>query len=561
VNEHQNHHERYHLLLMILTGIVTFLIGVELLGSWSQPKAQSQLNLYQSDLLLQASEWQSISTAENPSKPLPNPLLEANPIPTALKNYQQVRTSVQTDLDRLEQAESATVSADTPTAAQSSQKQDRSQFRDELDLLIGLLLAQSNQTEAAIATWTALTSKGANNVQTETAQVLKGLWSDPPQLLPKSQQQLQTHLKGWFQDQALERLYTLAQRQEDLTQLKVNQQVSASHALVRVTTINGLTLVGNGLGLMILLVWLIRAGLRWYQGNFVNPSLQRVTPQPLPELQALADVNSHNPTVTPAKDPGSSPTQTVAEADVYLFQTGLAKSVLWPVETIWQVMVFWFLAFFAISLTIPLLLYALRVQPTVLGARAQAYFAFLNYATLVVVGISIVICSLKGFLSTPWRWFRIRWQGRWVLWGMGGYFVALPLVILIALLNQKLLGDQGGGNPLLELIIQSHDPVTAGLLFVMVAGLAPFFEEILFRGFFLTSLTRYLPLWGAIGVSGLVFAVAHLNLADILPLTVLGFVLGFVYTRSRNLLSSMLLHSLWNSGSFLSLLILGSSTR
>lgn len=134
-------------------------------------------------------------------------------------------------------------------------------------------------------------------------------------------------------------------------------------------------------------------------------------------------------------------------------------------------------------------------------------------------------------------------------------------MILIALLNQKLLGDQGGGNPLLELIIQSHDPVTAGLLFVMVAGLAPFFEEILFRGFFLTSLARYLPLWGAIGLSGLVFAVAHLNLADILPLTVLGFVLGFVYTRSRNLLSSMLLHSLWNSGSFLSLLMLGNSAR
>jgi uncharacterized protein len=546
---------------MILTGIVTFLIGVELLSSWSQPKAQSQLNLYQSDLLLQASEWQSTPTADNSSKPLPNPLLEADPIVAALKNYQQVRTSVQADLDRLEQAASTTASGNTPTADQSSQKQDRRQFRDDLDLRIGLLLAQSNQTDAAIATWTSLTSKAANNAQNETAQVLKGLWSDPPQLLPKGQQQLQTHLKGWFKDQALERLYTLAQRQDDLTQLQVDQQVSASHALVRVATINGLTLVGNGLGLIILLVWLIRAGLRWYQGDFVNPLPQGVTPKPLPEFQALTDVNGQDPTFALTNDPDSSVARTVEEADVYLSQTGLAKSVLWPVETIWQVMVFWFLAFFAISLTIPLLLYMLRMQPTALGARAQAYFAFLNYATLVVVGISIVICSLKEFLSTPWRWFRIRWRGRWALWGMGGYFVALPLVILIALLNQKLLGDQGGGNPLLELIIQSHDPVTAGLLFVMVAGLAPFFEEILFRGFFLTSLTRYLPLWGAIGLSGLVFAVAHLNLADILPLTVLGFVLGFVYTRSRNLLSSMLLHSLWNSGSFLSLLMLGSSTR
>lgn len=376
MNEHQNHRDRYRLLLMILTGIVTFLIGVELLSSWSQPKAQSQLNLYQSDLLLQASEWQSTPTADNSSKPLPNPLLEADPIAEALKNYQQVRTSVQADLDRLEQAASTTASGDTPTADQSSQKQNRRQFRDDLDLRIGLLLAQSNQTEAAIATWTSLTSKAANNAQTETAQVLKGLWSDPPQLLPKGQQPLQTHLKGWFKDQALERLYTLAQRQDDLTQLQVDQQVRASHALVRVATINGLTLVGNGLGLIILLVWLIRSGLRWYQRDFVNPSPQGVTPKPLPEFQASTDVNGQDPTVALIKDSGSSAARTLEEADAYLFQTGLAKSVLWPVETIWQVMVFWFLAFFAISLTIPLLLYVLRVQPTALGARAQAYFAF-----------------------------------------------------------------------------------------------------------------------------------------------------------------------------------------
>ena len=87
---------------------------------------------------------------------------------------------------------------------------------------------------------------------------------------------------------------------------------------------------------------------------------------------------------------------------------------------------------------------------------------------------------------------------------------------------------------------------------------APFYEEIMFRGFLLPSLTRYFPLWGAIAISSLIFAVAHLNLSEVLPLTVLGMVLGIVYTRSRNLLSSMLLHSLWNSGTLISLFLLGS---
>ncbi len=544
-NEQKHHSERYRLLLMILTVIVTFLVGVELIGSWNQPKAQSQLNLYQSDLLLQASEWQPVLEENGQDKIVPNPLLESDPVAAALKTYRQVRTSVQVDLDRLEKAEAETSGSDSQ--APTAQKQSRSRFRDELDLRIGLLLVEAEQTEDAIATWSPLTTdtQTSDNAASATAPVLMGLWSDPPQLLPNAQQVLQSQLKGWFRDTALERLYTLAQRQDDLTTLQIDRQAVASNALVRVVAINGLTLVGNAAGIIILLVWLVRTWLRRRQFQ-LSPS---GSPQPQP------GVGEEQEGVMTAES------TTVDEADVYLAQTGLAKSVLWPVETIWQVMVLWFIAFFGVSLSIPVLIYVLGIQPTSLGARPQAYFAFINYAVLVVVGLSILIWSLKPFLSTPFKWLRIRWRGNWLLWGLSGYFVALPLVILIALLNQKILGDQGGGNPLLELIIQSHDPVTASLLFVMVAGLAPFFEEILFRGFFLTSLTRYLPMWGAIGVSGIVFAIAHLNLADILPLTVLGCVLGFVYSRSRNLLSSMLLHSLWNSGSFLSLLILGSSSR
>ncbi|HAC66329.1 MAG TPA: CPBP family intramembrane metalloprotease domain-containing protein, partial [Cyanothece sp. UBA12306] len=77
-------------------------------------------------------------------------------------------------------------------------------------------------------------------------------------------------------------------------------------------------------------------------------------------------------------------------------------------------------------------------------------------------------------------------------------------------------------------------------------------------GFLLPSLTRYIPVWGAIGLSSLIFALVHLNLSEVLPLAILGIVLGVVYTRSRNLLASMLVHSLWNSGTLFSLFVLGS---
>ncbi|WP_439566586.1 lysostaphin resistance A-like protein, partial [Gloeocapsopsis crepidinum] len=133
-------------------------------------------------------------------------------------------------------------------------------------------------------------------------------------------------------------------------------------------------------------------------------------------------------------------------------------------------------------------------------------------------------------------------------------------VVIVSLINQQIWQGQGGSNPLLSLALQAQDQVALAIFFFTAAIAAPIFEELLFRGFLLPSLTRYVSVWGAIVLSSLLFAVAHLSVAEILPLTVLGMVLGVVYTRSRNLLAPMLLHSLWNSGTLLSLFILGSSS-
>ena len=130
-----------------------------------------------------------------------------------------------------------------------------------------------------------------------------------------------------------------------------------------------------------------------------------------------------------------------------------------------------------------------------------------------------------------------------------------------SLINQQLWQGQGGSNPLLQIVLESQDNLALLIFFSTAAVAAPLFEEFLFRGFLLPSLTRYLPLWGSILFSSFLFAAAHLSLSEILPLTALGIVLGVVYSRSRNLLAPMLLHSLWNSGTLMSLFILGSSTN
>ena len=133
-------------------------------------------------------------------------------------------------------------------------------------------------------------------------------------------------------------------------------------------------------------------------------------------------------------------------------------------------------------------------------------------------------------------------------------------MIVVSLINDKIWQGQGGSNPLLQIVLEGKDSIALLLFFVTAAIAAPLFEEFLFRGFLLPSLTRYVPTWGAIGISGLLFGVAHLSLSEILPLTTLGIILGIVYVRTRNLLAPMLLHSLWNSSTLVSLFILGSGS-
>ncbi len=68
----------------------------------------------------------------------------------------------------------------------------------------------------------------------------------------------------------------------------------------------------------------------------------------------------------------------------------------------------------------------------------------------------------------------------------------------------------------------------------------------MFRGFFLPSLTKYVPMNVALLLTSTVFAMAHFSLQRLIPLILLGLVLGVVYIRTRNLMAPIALHSLWN---------------
>lgn len=80
------------------------------------------------------------------------------------------------------------------------------------------------------------------------------------------------------------------------------------------------------------------------------------------------------------------------------------------------------------------------------------------------------------------------------------------------------------------------------LLFAVSPGLC---EEMFFRGLVLSGLRRW-GVWKAIGVSALLFGVAHASLYRLLPTLFLGALFGYLVWRSGSIVCSMIAHALNN---------------
>ncbi|MDY7002767.1 MAG: CPBP family glutamic-type intramembrane protease [Cyanobacteriota bacterium] len=496
------------LILSILTIVAISFIGFSLFSSVNQPQIQSRLELYQTNLLLHAAEWQP-EDLDNKNFALASEALIGNDSYEAgLIQYKNARLSAQ------QQLEKQTLEVENLGEVQQLDRNinQLKSLINEFDINIGILQAQKNQIDEARQSWGNLTESEIENLSLgETAKVLSEIWNNPAKILPDAEALIQKNLDGWFRYRALKQLYQLQERQEVLAQLETQEQEIAKQAVLKLAIVAGLP----GMGLIFGIGLLIFLGVQWLISG---------------------------------------------KESLLLKNANLPWKVTWDGETILQVFVVGF--FLVGQVLIPLGLEIFKGftnwQPAMMGVRVQAGYILGSYILFSVGGLLVLYFSLKSFFPLPEGWFKFDLRGGWFLWGLGGYFVALPMVILISLINQQLWQGQGGSNPILPIALKGQDGLALALFYVTASIAAPVFEEIMFRGFLLPSLTKYMPVWGAIVASGFLFAIAHLNISEVLPLAVLGMILGVVYTRSRNLLSSMLLHSLWNSGTLLSLYILGS---
>ncbi len=543
------------LILTLLTVLAIARVLFSLSESLTQPQIQNRLELYQTNLVLHVAEFQPERLDNSADKNADltaaiQSLIGKDPYSNAEKQYQKIlkeaqisRSNFQNQLkqktalgapalpvlphrdgkERTSRSDLKIIpdarATDTDTNAIPVRQQQLQQeiqaindFINEIDLKLGILIASQGKTEQALSIWNQLINRleDPENKYTQTAIVLSNLWQKYPRILPNAESILKKNLNSWFSYRALQRLYRIQADRVALSSLETRQQERAIQAFFKLALIGGIPILGGILG-GVLLIFLI-----------VQLLLKKET--------SILAINSKLTWETP-----------------------------WNWEIVWQVLIVGF--FFISQFVVPIILGASGLSIANTSVIFKAVYVLVTYILMALGGILVLYFSLKAFFPLPPGWFDFKLISNWFVWGFGGYLIAIPLVLLVSLINQQIWHGQGGSNPILFLALQAQDWVALAIFFITASLAAPIFEEIMFRGFLLPSLTRYMSVSTAIILSAFIFAIAHLSLSEVLPLATLGIILGIIYTRSRNLLAPMLLHSLWNSGTLISLFVLGSGVN
>jgi membrane protease YdiL (CAAX protease family) len=182
-------------------------------------------------------------------------------------------------------------------------------------------------------------------------------------------------------------------------------------------------------------------------------------------------------------------------------------------------------------------------DPVVLTAGLVATLLFDG----ALFGAAAVFSVVRYHCS--WGALGLRLPGRKEFWQGLGIAVTAQVTVAVYASLVQLLGLDAllpGTNVPEKLFEERLVLPLVGVATVLVAPLA---EETFFRGFVFGGLRRYGFFWAALA-SGLLFSAAHVSLGGLIPLTLVGMLFAWSYSRTGSLWTSIYAHLIFNLVSF-----------
>ncbi|WP_159230858.1 CPBP family intramembrane glutamic endopeptidase [Mycolicibacterium vanbaalenii] len=164
--------------------------------------------------------------------------------------------------------------------------------------------------------------------------------------------------------------------------------------------------------------------------------------------------------------------------------------------------------------------------------------------TLLAAGAAILITTVRGNgprIDLKLRWSR-RSAGLGLLFGVVGLLFTLPA----ALLWVWIVGEDANSAAGAVFGGTRSTWAWAVVVFVVIVFVAPFCEEIVYRGLLWGAVDRRWGRWVALAVTTVVFAIAHLEWTRAPLLLVVALPIGLARLYADNLTASIVAHQVTN---------------
>ncbi len=127
-------------------------------------------------------------------------------------------------------------------------------------------------------------------------------------------------------------------------------------------------------------------------------------------------------------------------------------------------------------------------------------------------------------------------------WGIIGFFLLYLGQTIGAYIEIALGIEYGSENTKSLMEITKIAPI----MIVATVVFGPILEEFVFRRVVFGSLIQTQNFWVATFVSSIIFALIHIDFSHIILYTIMGFILAFLYYKTKRLLTSIIAHMLLN---------------
>jgi membrane protease YdiL (CAAX protease family) len=127
-------------------------------------------------------------------------------------------------------------------------------------------------------------------------------------------------------------------------------------------------------------------------------------------------------------------------------------------------------------------------------------------------------------------------------------FLALLAIFLVSFLYVFLMNSLfsiEAPSSKIEVLVRNRS-LSSNILLVVVTLIAPFSEEVFFRGFLYSAFKKSWGVNAGLFLSSLLFAAVHLELYSFIPLMIIGWILAYMFEKTKSLIPAIFLHGVYN---------------